>query len=92
MVKKGELLFVIDQSRYRFELDKAQANLAAAQAAARASGASIQAAGASAAEQAANLAKYQTQYETPAAHPGQPDLRRSAQRFAGRGQRRTRGG
>lgn len=63
VVKKGELLFVIDQSRYRFELDKAQANLAAAQAAARASGASIQAAGASAAEQAANLVKYQTQYE-----------------------------
>lgn len=63
VVKKGELLFVIDQSRYRFDLDKAQANLAAAQAAARASGASIQAAGASAAEQAANLVKYQTQYE-----------------------------
>ncbi|HEY9255352.1 MAG TPA: HlyD family secretion protein [Stenotrophomonas sp.] len=63
VVKKGELLFVIDQSRYRFELDKAQANLTAAQAAARASGASTQAAGASAAEQSANLAKYQTQYE-----------------------------
>lgn len=62
-VRKGQLLFVIDQSRYRFELDKAQANLAAAQAAARAAGASIQAAGASAAEQAANLVKYQTQYE-----------------------------
>jgi len=63
VVKKGDLLFVIDQSRYRFELDKAQANLTAAQAAARASGASIQAAGASAAEQAANLVKFQTQYE-----------------------------
>jgi len=62
-VEKGQLLFVIDQSRYRFELDKAQANLAAAQAAARAAGASIQAAGASAAEQAANLVKFQTQYE-----------------------------
>jgi len=62
-VRKGELLFVIDQSRYRFELDKAQANLAAAQAAARAAGASIQAAGAGAAEQSANLIKFQTQYE-----------------------------
>lgn len=62
-VKQGQLLFVIDQSRYRFELDKAQANLAAAQAAARAAGASIQAAGASAAEQSANLVKFQTQYE-----------------------------
>jgi len=62
-VKQGDLLFVIDQSRYTFERDKARANLEAAEAAARAAGASIQAAGASAAEQAANLTKYQTQYE-----------------------------
>ncbi|HEY0334825.1 MAG TPA: HlyD family secretion protein [Stenotrophomonas sp.] len=62
-VRKGQLLFVIDPSRYTFERDKAAANLEAARAAARAAGATIQAAGASAQEQSANLTKYQSQYE-----------------------------
>jgi multidrug resistance efflux pump len=46
-VKKGDVLFVIDQARYQDALDQAKANLAAAQAKLRAAGADIDAAKAS---------------------------------------------
>lgn len=48
LVKKGELLFVIDRDRYALAVAKAEADLQAAEAAARAAGASISAASAGA--------------------------------------------
>jgi multidrug resistance efflux pump len=42
-VKKGDILFEIDPSRFRFALQQAEANLAAAKASARAAGANIDA-------------------------------------------------
>ncbi len=48
-VHRGELLFRIDPTRFRYAVDQAQANLAAAKAGARAAGANISAALASAA-------------------------------------------
>src|SRR3569833_1461879 len=47
-VHKGDLLFVIDQARFRIAVAQAQANLSAAEAGARAAGANISAAKASA--------------------------------------------
>jgi multidrug resistance efflux pump len=47
-VKKGDILFEIDPSRFRFALQQAEANLAAAKASARAAGANIDAVQASA--------------------------------------------
>ena len=62
-VKRGEVLFTIDEERYRNALAQARGNLAAAQAAARAAGASIQAASAGAAQQSVNAARYELQYQ-----------------------------
>ncbi|MEX1828054.1 biotin/lipoyl-binding protein [Luteibacter sp. CQ10] len=62
-VKKGDLLFVVDRSRYENAVAQAQANLNAAEAAARASGASINASLASAQQSRANYEMYQAQSE-----------------------------
>lgn len=62
-VKKGDLLFVVDRSRYENAVAQAQANLNAAEAAARASGASINASMASAQQSRANYEMYQAQSE-----------------------------
>lgn len=56
LVKKGDLLFVIDRDRYALAVAKAEADLQAAEAAARAAGASISAASAGA---SASQAEYQ---------------------------------
>jgi multidrug resistance efflux pump len=63
VVKKGDLLFVIDKSRYENAVAQARANLEAAEAAARASGASISASVASAQQSRANYEMYQAQSE-----------------------------
>ena len=55
VVKKGDVLFVIDPARYQDALDQAKANLAAAQAALRAAGANIDAATAGAAQSKSNF-------------------------------------
>ncbi len=49
-VRKGDLLFVIDQARFRNAVEQAEANVAAAKAAARAAGADLNLAQASAAQ------------------------------------------
>lgn len=61
LVRKGELLFVIDQERYRNALAQAEANLAAAEASARSAGASISAALATAAARKADFEMRQEQ-------------------------------
>lgn len=61
MVKKGDVLFVIDQARYQDAVDQAKANLAAAQAKLRASVADIDAAKASAQQSKSNLDMYAAQ-------------------------------
>ncbi len=61
VVKKGEVLFVIDPARYRDAVDQAKANLAAAQAALRAAGANIDAATASAAQSKSSFDMYAAQ-------------------------------
>ncbi|MDF3983748.1 HlyD family secretion protein [Luteibacter sp. PPL201] len=60
-VKKGDLLFVVDRSRYENAVAQAQANVNAAEAAARASGATINAASASAQQSRANYEMYAAQ-------------------------------
>jgi multidrug resistance efflux pump len=60
-VHKGEVLFVIDQARFRNARAQAQANLAAAEAAARAAGANISAALASAQARQAEYRMYAEQ-------------------------------
>lgn len=60
-VHKGEVLFVIDQARFRNAQAQAQANLAAAEASARAAGASISAAQASAQARQAEYQMYAEQ-------------------------------
>jgi multidrug resistance efflux pump len=60
-VKKGDVLFVIDQARYQDALDQAKANLAAAQAKLRAADADIDAAKASTEQSKANLDMYAQQ-------------------------------
>lgn len=62
-VRRGELLFVLDQARYRNALAQAQANLDAATAAAHAAGASIGAAAAAAAQSRSSYAMYAAQSE-----------------------------
>jgi multidrug resistance efflux pump len=62
-VKKGDLLFTIDQARYTYDLAQAEANLSAAEASARAAGANINAAVAGAAERKANFDMLQAQSE-----------------------------
>jgi multidrug resistance efflux pump len=62
-VKKGDLLFTIDQARYIYDVAQAEANLAAAEAAARAAGANINAAIAGAAERKANFDMFAAQSE-----------------------------
>lgn len=63
LVRKGDVLFVVDQARFRNAVDQAQANLAAAEAAARAAGASISAAAAGAAARHAEYEMYAAQAE-----------------------------
>lgn len=62
-VRKGDVLFVVDQARFRNAVAQAQANLAAAQAAARAAGANISAAAAGAAARQAEYEMYAAQAE-----------------------------
>jgi multidrug resistance efflux pump len=62
-VRKGEVLFVIDPSRFRNAVAQAEANLAAAEANARAAGASISAALASAKAKQAQYRMYAEQAE-----------------------------
>lgn len=61
LVHKGQLLFVIDQDRYRYALAQAQADLAAAKANAKAAGANINAALASVEQRQAEYQMYQQQ-------------------------------
>lgn len=63
LVKRGDVLFTVDQARYRNVLDQAQANLVAAEAGARAAGASITAASAGEEQSAANYRMYAQQSE-----------------------------
>lgn len=63
VVKKGDLLFVIDRARYLNAVAQAEANLAAAEAAARAAGASINAASAGANQSKVNYDNYAAQSE-----------------------------
>ena len=63
VVKKGDLLFVIDRARYLNAVAQAEANLAAAEAAARAAGASINAASAGANQTKVNYDNYAAQSE-----------------------------
>ena len=60
-VHRGDLLFVLDQARYRNALAQAQANLDAAKAAAHAAGASVGAADAAAAQSRSSYAMYAAQ-------------------------------
>ena len=60
-VRKGDVLFVIDQARFRNALEQAQANLTAAEASARAAGANISAAQASAQAKQAEYRMYAEQ-------------------------------
>jgi multidrug resistance efflux pump len=62
-VKKGDLLFVVDQARYANAVAQAQANLNAAEAAARAAGANISAAAAGAQQSRSNYEMYEAQSE-----------------------------
>lgn len=62
-VRRGDLLFVLDQARYRNAVAQAQANLDAAKAAAHAAGASIGAADAAAAQSRSSYAMYAAQSE-----------------------------
>ncbi|MGN6741520.1 efflux RND transporter periplasmic adaptor subunit [Dyella sp.] len=62
-VRRGDLLFVLDQARYRNALAQAQANLDAAKAAAHAAGASVGAADAAAAQSRSSYAMYAAQSE-----------------------------
>jgi multidrug resistance efflux pump len=62
-VHRGDRLFTIDSSRFRYAVDQAQANLAAAEASARAAGANINAALAGA---AARKAEYQMRQQEAA--------------------------
>jgi multidrug resistance efflux pump len=61
VVKKGDVLFVIDRERYADALEQAKSNLAAAQAALAAAGANIDAAKASAAQSKSNYDMYAAQ-------------------------------
>lgn len=63
LVKRGDVLFTVDQARYRNALAMAEANLAAAQAQARAAGASIHAASAGEEQSSANYRMYAAQSE-----------------------------
>lgn len=61
VVKKGDLLFVIDRARYLNAVAQAEANLGAAEAAARAAGASINAASAGANQSKVNYDNFAAQ-------------------------------
>ncbi|RDS86230.1 biotin/lipoyl-binding protein [Dyella psychrodurans] len=61
IVKKGDVLFVVDRARYVDALDQAKANLAAAQAAVAAAGANIDAARAGTAQSKSNYEMYAAQ-------------------------------
>lgn len=60
-VNKGDVLFVIDQARFRYAVEQAEANLAAAKAAARAAGASSDAALAAVAARRADFEMRETE-------------------------------
>ena len=75
-VQKGDLLFVVDQARYRNAVAQAQANLDAAEAAARAAGASISAAEAGARESRSNYEMYRGAVGASAEADQQRDLGR----------------
>jgi multidrug resistance efflux pump len=62
-VRKGDVLFVIDQARFRYALEQAEATLAAAEAAARAAGASSDATDAAIAARRADYQKAAGQSE-----------------------------
>ncbi len=85
LVKKGDLLYVIDPERYQLAVARAEADLAAAQAAARAAGASISAAAAGAnASQAEFLmrqeqAQRRAQLDGVVSRESQADARAAAQ-------------
>jgi multidrug resistance efflux pump len=61
IVKKGDVLFVIDRARYQDALEQAKANLAAAQAAVAAAQANVDAAKAGTTQSKANFAMYEAQ-------------------------------
>jgi multidrug resistance efflux pump len=61
IVKKGDVLFVIDRARYQDALEQAMANLAAAQAAVAAAQANVDAAKAGTTQSKANFAMYEAQ-------------------------------
>ena len=63
LVKRGDVLFTIDKSRFEYAVAQAQANLAAAEASARAAGANINAALASAAARKADYEMLSKQAE-----------------------------
>ncbi len=69
-VKKGDVLFVIDRSRFEYAVDQAQADLVAAQAAARAAGAGSDAASAAIAARRADYQKAAGQSERRQKMPG----------------------
>lgn len=69
-VRKGQVLFVIDQARFRYAVEQAEATLAAAEAAARAAGASSDAAGAAIAARRAEYQKAAAQSERRQKMPG----------------------
>lgn len=69
-VKKGDLLFTIDRDRFRYAVEQAEANLAAAEAAARAAGASTEAAGAVISARRADYQKASEQSDRRQKMPG----------------------
>ena len=69
-VRKGDLLFVVDQARFRYAVEQAQANLAAAEAAARAAGASSEAANAAISARRADYEKASEQSQRREKMPG----------------------
>jgi multidrug resistance efflux pump len=69
-VHKGDLLFVIDQERFRYAVAQAEANLAAAEAAARAAGASSEAANAAISARRADYQKAAEQSDRRQRMPG----------------------
>jgi multidrug resistance efflux pump len=69
-VRKGDLLFVIDQERFRYAVAQAEANLSAAEAAARAAGAGSDAANAAISARRADYQKAAEQSERRQRMPG----------------------
>jgi multidrug resistance efflux pump len=70
LVRKGEVLFAIDPARFRYAVEQAEANLAAAEAAARAAGAGTDAASAAISARRADYEKAAEQSERRQKMPG----------------------